>query len=494
VTVPPTINGLQVVEIGAYAFDSAAALTSITIPDGVTSINTYAFQYCSSLASVRVGQGMKSIGFGAFFECRNLTNVTLPDSVTSFDTYAFRGCSSLASLVIPSNLTAIANSVFFEAGLTNVSIPRSVTSIGSGAFHPCAKLQVITVDALNPVYSSLDGVLLNKGQTLLIQCPGGKRGNYSPPQSVVSIGESSFSYCGELTGVTLGTNLTAIPNQAFFSCRKLSDFTIPDRVTAIGTSVFAYCSGLTNVTLGKAVSSVGSRAFASCVQLQGFSVSPLNPNLSSVEGVLFNKSATRLLSYPGGKPGSYTIPASVTNIAANAFESSSKLAGVVIPPSVKSIPDYAFAFCTNLTSVTIPRTVSSLGDRAFVACSGLASVYFSGNTPALLSSYVFYGANKAILYYLSGTLGWTPSFGGRPTMLWNPTPQSGDGSFGVHANRFGFNISGTTNIPVVIEAATTLDSPVWIQLQSCKLTNGSIYFSDPTWTNYPTRFYRIRSP
>jgi hypothetical protein len=98
------------------------------------------------------------------------------------------------------------------------------------------------------------------------------------------------------------------------------------------------------------------------------------------------------------------------------------------------------------------------------------------------------------VYYLPKTTGWGPTFAGRPTALWNPTAQTGDPSFGVRPNGFGFNIAGTADIPLVIEASTDLASRSWVTLQSCTLTNGSIYFSDPQWTNYPSRIYRIRSP
>jgi hypothetical protein len=100
----------------------------------------------------------------------------------------------------------------------------------------------------------------------------------------------------------------------------------------------------------------------------------------------------------------------------------------------------------------------------------------------------------ATVYYLPGTTGWGTTFGGRPTVLWNPQFQTGAPTFGVQNNQFGFTVSGTTNIPIVLEATTALARPLWVNLQTCTLTNGSIYFSDPTWTNYPNRFYRIRSP
>jgi hypothetical protein len=97
-------------------------------------------------------------------------------------------------------------------------------------------------------------------------------------------------------------------------------------------------------------------------------------------------------------------------------------------------------------------------------------------------------------YYLPGTTGWGTTFEGRPARLWNPQIQTGSTSFGVRTNRFGFNIIGTTNIPITLEACTNLANPAWVPLQSCYLTNGSLYFGDTNWTNYPVRLYRIRSP
>jgi predicted Na+-dependent transporter len=70
----------------------------------------------------------------------------------------------------------------------------------------------------------------------------------------------------------------------------------------------------------------------------------------------------------------------------------------------------------------------------------------------------------------------------------------GDGDFGVRNNHFGFNITGTTNFTVVVAACTNLASPVWVPLATNALVNGSFYFSDPQWTNYPSRFYSLQMP
>jgi hypothetical protein len=90
--------------------------------------------------------------------------------------------------------------------------------------------------------------------------------------------------------------------------------------------------------------------------------------------------------------------------------------------------------------------------------------------------------------------GWSSSFGWRPAVLWNPLIQGSDSSFGVQNDQFGFNIAGTANIPIKVEACTDLACPVWTSLATLTLTNGLFYFSDPQWTNFPGRYYRITSP
>ena len=107
---------------------------------------------------------------------------------------------------------------------------------------------------------------------------------------------------------------------------------------------------------------------------------------------------------------------------------------------------------------------------------------------------MFGGDNNATIYYLPETAGWGTTFAGRPAKLWNPLIQSSGPDFGVRTNGFGFAITGTPNIPILVEACTSLPSASWISLKTCTLTNGSVYFSDPDWTDYSARFYRIRSP
>jgi len=105
---------------------------------------------------------------------------------------------------------------------------------------------------------------------------------------------------------------------------------------------------------------------------------------------------------------------------------------------------------------------------------------------------VFAGDSNATVYYLDGTAGWGPTFDYLRTVQWNPQVQPG--SFGLHSNQFGFTVVGTSNVMVVVEATTNLASPTWCPLATDTLTSGSADFSDPQWTNYPARFYRLHWP
>jgi outer membrane protein assembly factor BamB len=287
---------------------------------------------------------------------------TILNSVTSIGDYAFDWCT----------------------GLTGITIPNSVTSIGDGAFDWCSGLTAITVDPLNSAYSSAAGVLFNKSQTRLIQCPGGEGGSYTIPNSVTNIGDEAFFSCSMLTNVTIGNSITSIGKSAFSYCSMLANVTIPDSVTSIGDSAFSSCFGLTSLTIGNSVASIGDWAFSDCSML-----------------------------------ANVTIPDSVTSIGDAAFSGCYGLTSLTIGNSVASIGDWAFSYCSMLANVTMPNSVTNIGDYALSSCSSLTGVCFQGSAPNLGSD-VFADDNNVTVYYLAGTTGWGPTFGGRPTLLWNP--------------------------------------------------------------------------
>jgi hypothetical protein len=124
----------------------------------------------------------------------------------------------------------------------------------------------------------------------------------------------------------------------------------------------------------------------------------------------------------------------------------------------------------------------------------LKEVFFYGNVPTSVSWNAFDYPSDGTVYYLPGTSGWDATFAGHPTALWLPAMQSSDGSFGMQTNQFGFNIQWAIGQTVVVEACTNLGHPGWQPVQTNTLMSGSVYFSDPHWTNYFSRFYRLRSP
>jgi hypothetical protein len=161
-------------------------------------------------------------------------------------------------------------------------------------------------------------------------------------------------------------------------------------------------------------------------------------------------------------------------------------------PGFTHLGNSVFYGCHSLANLTIPSSITSIGNSTFSYCYSLTGVFFQGDLPTIGSTP--FVSTPATIYYLPGTMNWSTTFGGRPTVLWNPQAETSDPSFGVQAGQFGFPIKGTTNIPIVVEACTNIWNGKWEALQSCTITNGNIYFVDSNWTNYPSRFYRIRSP
>lgn len=151
----------SVTSIGNEAFYHCVSLTSIVIPDSVTSIGSAAFYDCEALTSVTIGEGLTSIGGSAFGYCKKLTNITIPDSVTTIDFQAFLNCTNLRSVTVGNGVATIEKNAFADCtSLKSITLPNSITSIASKAFGGCTKLENIaykgTVDEWNAVSKESD--------------------------------------------------------------------------------------------------------------------------------------------------------------------------------------------------------------------------------------------------------------------------------------------------------------------------------------------------
>ena len=323
------------------------------------------------------GKSVTSIGESAFSDCTNLTSITIPDSVTSIGDWAFSGCTSLISITIPDSVTSIGDWAFIVCtSLISITIPNSVTSIGDYAFCGCTSLIAIDIAADNEYYTSVNGVLFNKGKTELICYPAGKTDkSYNIPNSVTSIVDRAFSGCTSLASITIPDSVTEIGYSAFSGCTSLTSIMIPDSVKSIGNGVFEDCTSLTNITIPDSVTSIGDWAFESCTSLTAIDVEVGNNNYTSVDGVLFNKDKTELICYPAGKTDkSYNIPDSVTSIGNRAFDGCTSLTSITIPSSVTEIGGSAFSGCTSLMSITILGSVTEIGSEAFSGCTSLTNI------------------------------------------------------------------------------------------------------------------------
>jgi hypothetical protein len=233
VIIPPMYEGLPVTEIGSAddPYDGGAfyetGITSVVIPETVTSIGRAAFSFCEDLTSVNIPSSVTSIEDSAFYYCSKLTTITIPGSVEFIGDGAFDACESFTSVTISEGVQSIGRTAFDRCySLTSITIPASVTSIGYGAFGSGEKLTNITVDSANPMYSSENGILFSKDKTTLIQYPAGKSEiSYTIPESVTIIEELAFFYCNNLTSITIPGTVTSISYMAFYGCFELTNIT-----------------------------------------------------------------------------------------------------------------------------------------------------------------------------------------------------------------------------------------------------------------------------
>ena len=229
-----------------------------------------------------------------------------------------KGTATATTIVIPATfnelpVTTIAVDGFrnYPTDLTSITIPASVTTIRDTAFRSLTNLANVT---------------------------------FAAGSQLETIGVEAFRGCSNLSSITLPANLKTINGDAFYST-NLSSITIPTSVTTINGSVFVACNNLTEII-----------------------VDASNANYSSSNGVLFNKTQTRIIRYPAGKTGtSYTIPASVSTIGNYAFHNCTKLTSITLPVGLTTIEYGALWDCENITTITIPATVTNMGSSLYTA-------------------------------------------------------------------------------------------------------------------------------
>jgi len=521
--IPPSVR-----TIGGNAFQGVG-LTNVIFSYGIANIGSYSFNG-NPLINLTLPGSLASVGNQAFFQC-TLQNVIIDAGVTTFDSAVFESCPDLTNVLFLGNAPAFIDTgdgpvfygdnnatAYYLPGTTGWSntyqgIPTvQVTAPGEFTYTPNGAGMVITA------YSGPGGAVVLPFAI-----------NGAP---VTGIGANAFQNCTTLTSITIPGTLSTIGDGAFEGCVNLTSANIGAGVAKMGNDAFAGCVNLTNVNIGAVVTNIGNDAFEGCVSLGSIlipgSVAFIGtgafdscPALAAVyfqgnaplvgPAVFNNDNLARVYYKPclGGWGSSFAgAPTVLWEAGMFSFTTNGGTVTITgysgscdqlpIPSTLNGLPvtdigSWVFEGCANLTSIVIPGSVTNIGNYAFLFCTNLSSVYFLGDAPAAGIA-VLANDPGATAYYMAGRTGWSSTYQRIPAVLWNPLIQTKDGHFGVQNNQFGFNITGTTNIPIMVQACTNLANPVWTPLLNATLTNGSFHFSEPLQPNIPARYYRITSP
>lgn len=336
--VPASVDGVPVTVVRSL-LDANNTVTSVVLPDSVTTVDSGAMSWASSLESIKLGSGLRQVGHAAFLGCKALTAIDLPDSVTSIGGAAFAG-----------------------TGLITAEIPSSLQHLGKGAFSNIQTLTAFEQKGENEVTSVRDGVLFSADGTELLGYPAGREGGYDIPQGTERVGYAAFAGC-DVTSVSMPEGLASIGNCAFLGCCELTAIDLPHSLVSIGAEAFDLTSRLAHlvdsefeypvidaVHIGPAVSHIGGGAFQNA-KIERFEVSEENPLFSGPGGFLCNKAGDNIVAVPEGVRGVVAVPDGVTTLDYCVFsylddDFYGEQTDVVLPDSVYRMDARAFGTWT----------------------------------------------------------------------------------------------------------------------------------------------------
>lgn len=223
---------------------------------------------------------------------------------------------------------------------------------------------------------------------------------------VTNIGWNAFSSFENLNSISIANTVKRIASYAFTGCDSLSEVTIPDSVTLIEEAAFQNCKGIKEIYIGSgAVYNTSSETrFYGCNNLEKITVSENNPNFSSQDGILFNKSKTEILKYPANKSGdTYTIPSTVTIIHEECFRENKNLKEITLPNNLNTIESAGFYECDNLTNINFPSSLKEIESTSFYQCTGLESVILPEGITTIGNS-AFEGCKSVKEIYIPSTV------------------------------------------------------------------------------------------
>lgn len=415
--------------LGNNAFRGAGAITSITLPAGLTSIGQNAFQYCSELTSIDIpatvtiiddyafsnctkldtvklnGTSLATIDKGAFEKCKALTTITIPTSVTTIGQEAFSYCSNLGTVSFASgtsSLSSIAKLAFQFTGLTSFTFPEtsSTLSLSANLFKGCTKLDSVQISSKitsvkqvfegcpsitkvkvadnNQNLKAESGVLYNLTDTTIqYVCTKmdltGDNGTYTIPSGVTEIGQSAFQGHSEIKKLIIPASVTTIGTYAFADCTGLEEVVFASNFSLkkLPNYMFQYCTSLKKISVQNADGSITENKLPDKVTSTGTYVFL---GCKSLTQLTLSSDFATLGNYTFAYTGltSITLP-KVTKIGTSAFQGCEDLTEVVLQAKVTQFGQNAFEDCVSLTNITIPSSVTTIDKFAF-RNTGLVSV------------------------------------------------------------------------------------------------------------------------
>ena len=372
--IPDTYNGYPIIGIDNSAFANCTLLTSIVIPNGVTSIGDSAFSGCTSLKSITIPNNVTYIGHTAFSDCVSLESISIPEGVTNIDDFTFFGCNAIESISIPDGVTRIGNEVFFNcSSLISIAIPDSVTSIGDSAFSGCTSLSSIAIPES----------ITNIGASAFFGCAS--LAHISIPDTVKRIGENLLLETAYSSNKINWINgVLYVGNCLLKAETTLTDaYQVKDETTIIADKAFSNCSSLTSITIPDSVTNIGEKAFLGCIALTEITL----PFIGSAQNGTENTHFGYVFGALDANDNKYCVPESLKtvivtggSIGKDAFRDCGSLTIIELLDGVTDIGWGAFRNCSSLANITIPNSVTSIESWAFNGCRQLTSVYISDIT------------------------------------------------------------------------------------------------------------------
>jgi uncharacterized protein YjdB len=260
VSIPATVTNQKmsynVVGIDPSVFMDAKNITSITLPDTITSIGEDAFRNCAGLASIYIPSSVKRIEPGTFAGCSSLKDINLPAGLSYIGDDAFTGCSSLVLINLPESLTYLGNSVFAGCSrLTEIYLPEDLKDLGTAVFSGCSSLLEVNIPE---GITGIEDEMFQDCTSLT---------TVSLPEGITYLGDRAFYNCTSLTGLHLPEAIKSIGAYAFYQCKSLTSIKIPYGVTVIEKYTFYGCSGMTSVTIEGKLANIRNYAFSNCSSL-----------------------------------------------------------------------------------------------------------------------------------------------------------------------------------------------------------------------------------